>query len=137
EYKAAKNGVRRLIKTEKNNAWDQHCKQIELLIEGKRCSEVLKFIRSLISLNKDKVQISIIEPEEWKDHYTNILQEKRTEHRVESPKQNIRVQDEKVEIEVKTTKKIVMSMRTGKSSGPEGIYTEMLKNESEKLIERL
>ncbi|KAL3286053.1 hypothetical protein HHI36_000566 [Cryptolaemus montrouzieri] len=40
ENKAAKNEVRRLIKTEKNNAWDQYCQQIETLIGGKRCSEV-------------------------------------------------------------------------------------------------
>ncbi|KAL3269717.1 hypothetical protein HHI36_008777 [Cryptolaemus montrouzieri] len=40
EYKAAKNELRRLIKTEKNNAWDQHCQQIETLIGGKRYSEV-------------------------------------------------------------------------------------------------
>ncbi|KAL3266372.1 hypothetical protein HHI36_010549 [Cryptolaemus montrouzieri] len=120
---SSKNEVRRLIKREKKNAWDQHCQQIETLIGGKRCSEVWTFIRSLESSNKDKVHISIIEPEEWKDHYASLLQEKRTEYRDESPTKNIRVQGEKVEIGVETTKKVVMSMKTGKSSGPEGIYT--------------
>ncbi|KAL3279174.1 hypothetical protein HHI36_016688 [Cryptolaemus montrouzieri] len=133
EYKAAKNEVRRLIKTENNNAWDQHCQQIGTLIGGKRCYEVWKFIRSLKISNKDKLHISIIEPEEWKDHYANLLQVKRTEYRDESPKKNIKVQSEKVEIGVEITKKVVMSMKTGKSSGPEGIYTEMLKNGSERL----
>ncbi|KAL3279726.1 hypothetical protein HHI36_017235, partial [Cryptolaemus montrouzieri] len=74
---SSKNEVWRLIKTEKNNAWDQRCQQIETLIEGKSCSEVWKFIRSLRSSNKDKVQISIIEPEEWKDDYANLHQEKK------------------------------------------------------------
>ncbi|KAL3281130.1 hypothetical protein HHI36_004352 [Cryptolaemus montrouzieri] len=37
EYKAAKNEVRRLIKTEMNNIWDQHCQQKEILIGEKRC----------------------------------------------------------------------------------------------------
>ncbi|KAL3286226.1 hypothetical protein HHI36_000737 [Cryptolaemus montrouzieri] len=81
------------MKTEKNNAWDQHCQQIETLIGGKRCSEVWKFIRGLKSSNKDKVHISITEPKKWKDHYANLLQEKSTEYRDESPKKNIRVQE--------------------------------------------
>ncbi|KAL3282653.1 hypothetical protein HHI36_005828 [Cryptolaemus montrouzieri] len=63
EYEAAKNLIRRLTKTEKNNAWDQHCQQIETLIRGKRYSEVWNFIRSLKSSNKDKVHISIFEHE--------------------------------------------------------------------------
>ncbi|KAL3288410.1 hypothetical protein HHI36_002858 [Cryptolaemus montrouzieri] len=137
EYKQQKNEVRRLIKTEENNAWDQHCPQLETLIEGKRCSEVWKSIRSLKSSSKDKDHISIIEPDEWKDHYANLLQEKRTEYGDKYPKENIRLQIEKVEIGEETTKKVVMSMQTGNSSGPEGIYTEMLKNGSEKLLQRL
>ncbi|KAL3270035.1 hypothetical protein HHI36_009091 [Cryptolaemus montrouzieri] len=128
EYIAAKN--------EKNYAWDQHCQQIETLIGGKRCSEVWKFIRSLKSSNGDKVHLSIIEPEEWKDHYANLLQVERTEYRDESPKKNIRVQGEKVEIEVEPTK-VMMNMKTGKSSGPEEIYTEILINGSEKLLRDL
>ncbi|KAL3267280.1 hypothetical protein HHI36_011411 [Cryptolaemus montrouzieri] len=126
-----------MIKTEKNNAWNLHCQQIETLIGRERCSEVWKFIRSLKSSHKDKVHISIIEPEEWKDHYANLFNNSGEEYRDESTKKNIRVQDEKVEIGVETTKKVVMSMKTGKSSVPEGIYTEMLKNGSEKLFERL
>ncbi|KAL3270057.1 hypothetical protein HHI36_009115 [Cryptolaemus montrouzieri] len=76
EYKAVKNEVRRLIKTEKNNAGHQHCQQIETLVGGKRCSEVWKFIRSLESSNKDKAHISIIEPEEWKDYYANVFRKR-------------------------------------------------------------
>ncbi|KAL3277327.1 hypothetical protein HHI36_012678, partial [Cryptolaemus montrouzieri] len=100
EYKSAKIEVRRLMKTEKINTCDQHCQRIETLIGGKRLSEVWKFIRSSKSSNKDKVHISIIEPEELKAHYANLLQEKTTEYTDESPKNNIRVQGEKVEIGV-------------------------------------
>ncbi|KAL3266419.1 hypothetical protein HHI36_010595 [Cryptolaemus montrouzieri] len=137
EYKAGKNEVRRLIKTEKNNSWDSHCQQIETLIGGKRSSEVWKFILSLKSSNKDDVHISIIKPEEWKDHYANLLHEKRTGYSDESPKKNIRVQGEKVEIGVETTRKVAISIKAGKSSGREGIYIEILKNGKEKLFERL
>ncbi|KAL3282948.1 hypothetical protein HHI36_006106 [Cryptolaemus montrouzieri] len=45
-------------------------------------------------------------------------------------KKNIGVQSEKVDIGVETTKKVVMSMKTERSSGPE----ETLKNGSEKLF---
>ncbi|KAL3282515.1 hypothetical protein HHI36_005697, partial [Cryptolaemus montrouzieri] len=106
EYISARNEVMRLIKTEENNAWYQHCQQIETLIGGKRCSKVRKFIRSLKSSNKDKVHISIIELEEWKDHYANLLQEKRTEYRDESPKRILESKVRKSRLEWKQRRRL-------------------------------
>ncbi|KAL3268499.1 hypothetical protein HHI36_007611 [Cryptolaemus montrouzieri] len=124
---SSKNEVRRLIKTEENNAWDPHCQQIETLIGGNRCSKIWRFIRSLKSSNKDKVHTSII--------ITPTYFRKKQQYRDESPKKNKRVEGERAEIGVEIAKKVVMSMKIGKSSGPEGIYTESLKNGSETIRE--
>ncbi|KAL3272901.1 hypothetical protein HHI36_014361 [Cryptolaemus montrouzieri] len=111
KYKAAKNEVRRLIKAQKNNVWDQHGQQIETLIGGKRCSKVWKFIRSLKSSNKDKFTYLSSNPMNRRI-ITPTYFRKKTEYRDESPKKNIRVQGEKVDIGVETTKKVVMSLKT-------------------------
>ncbi|KAL3288883.1 hypothetical protein HHI36_003329 [Cryptolaemus montrouzieri] len=93
--------------------------------------------RVLKDATEDRVHISNIEPEEWKGHYANLFHEKTTGYRDESPKKNIRVQGEKVEIGVEITKKEGCDEYGNRSNGLEGIYIEMLENGSEKLFERL
>ncbi|XP_030761326.1 uncharacterized protein LOC115886365 [Sitophilus oryzae] len=62
--------------------------------------------------------------------------ESRQEYLIDSPR-NIDVQGEVVEISEETIRMAAKNLKSGKASGPEGIYSEMLKNGTQKLFRSL
>lgn len=129
--------MQRFITVEKNKIWNRKCQEINAYIGGKRCSEVWSFIGSLKNAGKDKAFIQTIKPKQWKEHYKDLLTETRMEYLEENPIELIRIQSEEVRIQVETVKKAAISLKSGKASGPEDIYAEMLNNGTNKIYNNL
>ncbi|XP_060536578.1 uncharacterized protein LOC132708327 [Cylas formicarius] len=124
------------INKAKNESWDRKCEEINNYIGGRKCSEVWKFISTVKNPGKDKLDIQLIKPEQWLKNYKDLLRESRPEYLTESPR-HFNVQGEEVEILEETIRKAVMNLKPGKSSGPEGIYSEMLKYGTHNLFRNL
>lgn len=137
KYHQCKRQARQLVTMEKNKIWDNKCQEIDTYIGGRKNTEVWNFIRSLKNTGKNNAYIQTIQPEEWREHYKNLLQETRQEYLLNSTRRDIYIEGEEVQVSIDTVKNAVGSLKNGKACGPEGIYAEMLKNGTPKLLENL
>ncbi|XP_044757762.1 uncharacterized protein LOC123315921 [Coccinella septempunctata] len=134
-YNAMKRATRNKINKAKNEIWDKKCREIDTYIGGRKSTEVWKFIKNVKSTGKEKSNISVIRQQQWIQHYTELLQERRPQYRDEENAFNI--QGENIEIDMEMVVENIKGLKQGRSCGPEGIYAELIKNGTKKLFHLL
>ena len=70
-------------------------------------------------------------------YYQNLLTEIRPEYEGTKNVTPIQMDGERVEVSEERVRKVVREMKNGESCGPEGVYAEMLKHGTDKLITML
>ena len=73
----------------------------------------------------------------WVQYYQNLLTENRPEYEGTTNITPIQMDREIVEVSEERVRKAVRELKNGKSCGPEGVYAEMLKHGTDKLITML
>jgi hypothetical protein len=68
----------------------------------------------------------------WEQYYQNLLTENRSEYEGTKNITPIQMDGEIVEVSEERVRKIVRELKNGKSCGPEGVYTEMLKQDRQR-----
>lgn len=134
ECREAKNLVRNTVEAEKNKLWDDKCAEVESYVGGQKCSVAWRFIRATKENHRDRVPLSLIKPEEWVQHYKELLTENRPEYLHLQGEGNLGIGGKEILVNEKRVSKAVRRLRNGKSSGPEGIYSELIKYGTPKLV---
>lgn len=134
-YDNIKRETRQKINHSKNEMWDRKCQEIETYIGGRKCTEAWEFIKKVKKTRSEKVTLQNISQKQWKEHYEHLLQEERPQYIWNSIPINI--QGETVDIDETTIRKAINELKNGKSCGPEGVYAELLKSGTGKLIKIL
>jgi len=80
-YLESKRQTRRIIIAEKNEMWDRKCQEINTYIAGRNCTEAWKFIKKLITSEKESVHFQTIPINRWVQYYQNLLTEIRPEYK--------------------------------------------------------
>ena len=75
--------------------------------------------------------------DKWVQYYQNLLTENRPEYEETKNITPIQMDGEIVEVSEERVGKAVRELKNGKTCGPEGIYAEMLKHGTDKLIKML
>lgn len=133
-YTRKRNNVRKLVKEEKIKTWDNKCREIEMCIGGRRCTEAWRFVNN-IRADKKQIPLEQISAKKWEEYYGKLLSEDRPQFIEEQT--NITVDGEPIEITIDMVQKAIKNMKNGKASGPGDVAAEMLKNGTIKLNEMI
>ena len=136
EYREMVNKFKAMVIEAKNQSWERKCQELDTYIGGRKSRESWRMIKSMRSNKIEQVAIDPIEPENWEKHYKTLLAEQRPEYKNITPHE-IRVQGEPVTISIEETKKAILLLKNGRAPGPEGVYAELIKNGTNKLLEIL
>jgi len=117
--------------------WDRKCQEINMYIEGRKCTKAWKFIKKFRTSEKESVHLQMIPIDRWVQYYEDVLTENQPEY--EGTKNISPTQTDKdiVEVSEERVRKAVRELKNGKSCGPEGVYAEILKHGTDKLIKML
>jgi hypothetical protein len=132
-----KRQARRIIIAEKNEMWDRKCQEINTYIGGRKCTEARKFIKNIRKSEKRSVHLQMIPIDRWVQYYQDLLIENRPEDEGTKNITHKQIGGEIVEVREERVRKAVRELKNGKSCGPEGVYAEMLKHGTDKLITML
>ena len=135
-YLEIKRKTRRIIIAEKNEMWDRKCQEINTYIGGRKCSEARKFIKKVRTSEKESVHLQMIPTDKWVQYYQNLLRENLLEYEGTKNIAPIQVDGGRVEVSKERVREAVRELKNGKSCGP-GVYAEMLKHGTDKLITML
>ena len=83
------------------------------------------------------IPIQMIPIDRWVQYYQDLLTENRPEYKGNKNISLAQMDGEIVEVSEERVRKAVRELKNGKSCGPEGVYTEMLKHGTDKLIKML
>jgi len=75
--------------------------------------------------------------DKWVQYYQNLLTKNRPEYEGATGITPIQMDGERVEVSEERVRKAVRELKNGKSCGPKGVYAEMLKHGTDKLITML
>jgi len=128
---------RRIIRAEKNEMWDRKCQETDIYIGGRKCTEAWKFVKRVRTLGKESVHLQMIPTDRWVQYYQDLLTENRLEYEGNKNISPTQMDGETVEVTEERVRKTVRELKNGNSCGPEGVYTEMLKHGTDKLIKML
>ena len=106
-------------------------------IGDRRCTEARKFIKKVRTSGKESVNLQMIPIDRWVQYYQNLLTGNRPENEGTKNITPIQMDGEIVEVSEERVRKAVRELKNGKSCGPEGVYAEMLKHGTDKLITML
>ena len=90
-----------------------------------------------LNIRKERVHLPMIPTDKWVKYYQNLLTENRPEDEETTSITPIQMDGERVEVSEERVRKAVRELKNGKSCGPEGVYAEMLKHGTDKLIAML
>ncbi|XP_060524515.1 uncharacterized protein LOC132700934 [Cylas formicarius] len=76
-YRKKNREVKRIVQKEKNNKWEEACKNVEQYIGGTRNSKSWRLIKSLRTNRKEKVHLEYIPDTMWEIYYKKLLTEDR------------------------------------------------------------
>jgi len=119
----------------KNETWEKTCQEVEQHIGGTRSQSAWNVLRSLKKEESNKINLQMIQMDQWVEYYSNMLIEKRDDYK----NINIMIPEKRdvPEISVNEIKKCLKAMKNGKSPGPGGIAVELLKSAPEIALENL
>lgn len=135
QYTQINREVKRVINRTKNEAWENKCREIEQFIGGTRTKMAWKTISSLRKDNKNRINLPVIQMNEWVDYYKDMLTEDR--QRFKNMETRTEVQGTIPEITKTEIEKSIKKMKNGKSPGPGGLPIELLKHAPDSLIDIL
>jgi hypothetical protein len=98
---------------------------------------VWKFIKNVRTSEKRSVHLQMIPIDRWVQYYQDLLTENRPECEGTKNFTHVQIGGEKVEVSEERVRKAVRELENGKSCRPEGVYAEMLKRGTDKLITML
>lgn len=136
-YQTRNRELRREIKKQKNEMWEQQCIRVENLIGGAQTTEVWRCITNLKKNQNNKIPDNTISIENWKNHYVQLLTESRSQYKYE---RQVSVDDEltpNLQITNENTRSALYGMKSGRAPGPGNIPVELLKAGGPILIERI
>jgi hypothetical protein len=108
-----------------------------MYIGGRQCTEAWKFIKNGRTSEKRSVHLQMIPIDRWVQYYQDLLTENRTESEGTENITHKQIGGESVEVSEERVRKAVRELKNGKSCGPEGVYAEMLKHGTDRLITML
>jgi hypothetical protein len=117
--------------------WDRKCPKINTYIGDRKCTEAWKFINKVGTSEKESVHLQMIPIDRWVQYYQNVHTENRPEYEGTKNITPMQMDGEIVEVSEARVRKAVRELRNGKSCGPEGVYAEVLKHGTDKLIKML
>jgi len=117
--------------------WDRKCQEFNTYIGGRKCTETWKFIKRVRTSRKENVHLQMVPTDRWVQYYQDLLTENRLEYEGNRNISPTQMDGETVEISEERVRKAVRELKNGKSCGPEGVYAEMLKHGTDKLIKML
>jgi hypothetical protein len=126
--------TRRIITAEKNEMWDRKCQEINAYIGGRKCTEAWKFIKKFRKKKKESVHLQMIPTDRWVQYYQDLLKQNRPEYKGTKNISPTQTDEETVEVSEGRVWKAVRELKNRKSCGPEGVYAELLKHGTYKLI---
>lgn len=139
-YTRCRNETKIAVIKAKNEAWDFRCKQIDQHLGYTRASEAWKTLKALKTNRKENYHINMIPLTDWKDYYQNLYTEDRpkflNENNDESNTLNTTLTEDDL-IRPSEIRKVLMTMKNGRASGPNGIPMELLKNGPDVLMQLL
>ena len=91
-------------------------------------------LKKLEHQKKESVHLQMIPIDRWVQYYQNLLTENRPDYEGTKNITLIQMDGEIVEVSEERVRKTVRELKNGKSCGPEGVYAEMLKHGTDKLI---
>ena len=131
-YKREQARFKNIINRNRNETWDNKCKELNCYIGGSRSTEAWKLIRSLRRETTNKINIQPIQMDQWQQHYVKELNEDREQYLINSPKP-YNIQGQHIEVTDVMIERAIRSMKNKKAPGPEGLPAELLKNGTNKL----
>lgn len=136
-YKIQQKKVRYMIAKKKNDKWENTCQRLNAYLGGKRSTESWRVLKKMRN-DTTKEIISPITPNEWKQHFADMLNEDRQEFTTTGYADvNITTQGTPVTINTREVEDVCQQLKNGRSPGPGNIPAELIKYGSDKLYERL
>jgi len=117
--------------------WDRKCQEINTHIGGRKCTGAWKYIKRVRTSGKESAHLQMIPADSWVQYYQDLLTENRLEYEGNKNISPTQMDGETVEVSEERIRKTVRELKNGKSCGPEGVYAEMLKHGTDKLIKIL
>ena len=99
--------------------------------------EAWKFIQRVRTSGKESVHLQMISTDKWVQFYQELLTENRLEYEGNKNISPTQMNGETVEVSEEMVRKAVRELKNGKSCGPKGVYAEVLKHGTDKLIKML
>lgn len=136
KYVEYRRQVKEQVKKEKNDYWDNVCRNINNTIGFNRSKEAWRVIRNLRQETKNTTNITLIKPKQWIEHYETLLQEKRPQYMIKHDgNERNKISVEEREIRKEDVIKALRQSKNNKSAGPGNIRIELVKYGGNKLIE--
>ncbi|XP_060530421.1 craniofacial development protein 2-like [Cylas formicarius] len=118
-YREKNREVKRIVQKEKNNKWEEVCKNVEQYIGGTRNSESWRLIKSLRTNRKGKVHLEYIPDTMWEIYYKKMLTEDRPTFIGENSETTSDEQKD-INLSLEEVKMAIKNMKNNKAAGPGG-----------------
>jgi hypothetical protein len=116
---------------------DRKCQEINTYIGSRKCTETWKLIKKLEHQKKKSVHLQMTPIDKWVQYYQDLLTENRPEYEGTKNISPTQTDGGIVEVIEERVRKAVREVKNGKSRGPEGVYAELLKHGTDKLMKML
>lgn len=134
QYERANRKVKQDVLKKKNTAWLKKCEYIDQQLGGSKSSEAWKTIKSIRTTAKQRTHISNISNQEWVRYFKDLLEERRPKFRQEEKDY---ITGDEVELQIAQVEEAIKTTKLKKSSGPGGIYPELVRYGPPKLTAML
>ena len=132
KYVELRRNVKVKVREEKNQYWENLCRDISNSLPYNRSTEAWKTIKNIRSSKKERGFIQVISPVQWIEHYIDLLQEHRLEYLQEW--QIGKIENPVIEITEEDVEKAIRRAKNNKAPGPGNIRMELLKYGGNNLI---